>query len=150
MGEGEELAFRGDVPPVEAWKMLSDDPACFLLDVRTRPELSYVGLADLSSLSKQCWTVEWKHYPDMSVNPTFCPQVMQLIEENGATSVLFSCRSGSRSKDAALFLAEQERERVRHLALFNVATGFEGDLDSTGHRGKQNGWKASGLPWRQT
>jgi len=31
-----------------------------------------------------------------------------------------------------------------------VAGGFEGDLDGDGHRGSQNGWKASGLPWRQT
>jgi rhodanese-related sulfurtransferase len=32
---------------------------------------------------------------------------------------------------------------------FNVSGGFEGNLDGEGHRGGVNGWKASGLPWRQ-
>ncbi|MEM7686023.1 MAG: rhodanese-like domain-containing protein, partial [Pseudomonadota bacterium] len=32
----------------------------------------------------------------------------------------------------------------------NVAEGFEGDLDADGHRGTINGWKAHGLPWRQS
>ena len=33
---------------------------------------------------------------------------------------------------------------------FNVADGFEGNLDQTRHRGTSGGWKASGLPWVQT
>ena len=32
----------------------------------------------------------------------------------------------------------------------NVAEGFEGDLDSEGRRGRVNGWKVRGLPWRQS
>ena len=35
-------------------------------------------------------------------------------------------------------------------ACYNVAGGFEGDLDENGHRGRKNGWKAGGLPWRQS
>jgi len=33
---------------------------------------------------------------------------------------------------------------------FNIAGGFEGDLDAARHRGQINGWKAAGLPWTQT
>jgi len=33
---------------------------------------------------------------------------------------------------------------------YNIAGGFEGDLDSERHRGASNGWKAAGLPWKQT
>jgi rhodanese-related sulfurtransferase len=33
---------------------------------------------------------------------------------------------------------------------YNVAGGFEGDLDEERHRGQRNGWKALGLPWRQS
>jgi hypothetical protein len=33
---------------------------------------------------------------------------------------------------------------------YNVAGGFEGDLDSERHRGSKSGWKATGLPWRQS
>jgi len=31
-----------------------------------------------------------------------------------------------------------------------VADGFEGQLDSAGHRNALGGWKAAGLPWTQT
>ena len=33
---------------------------------------------------------------------------------------------------------------------FNVADGFEGPLDAQAKRGAAGGWKAAGLPWRQT
>jgi len=33
---------------------------------------------------------------------------------------------------------------------YNIAGGFEGDLDRERHRGSKNGWKAAGLPWKQT
>jgi rhodanese-related sulfurtransferase len=32
---------------------------------------------------------------------------------------------------------------------YNVLEGFEGGLDSEGHRGR-TGWRARGLPWRQS
>jgi hypothetical protein len=32
---------------------------------------------------------------------------------------------------------------------FNIAGGFEGDIDGNGHRGV-GGWKSAGLPWRQS
>jgi rhodanese-related sulfurtransferase len=33
---------------------------------------------------------------------------------------------------------------------YNVANGFEGQIDAAGHRGTLNGWKAEDLPWRQS
>ena len=33
---------------------------------------------------------------------------------------------------------------------YNVADGFEGELDQHKHRNSINGWKASGLPWTQS
>jgi rhodanese-related sulfurtransferase len=33
---------------------------------------------------------------------------------------------------------------------YNVANGFEGELDAHGHRNSVNGWKAAGLPWKQS
>ena len=32
---------------------------------------------------------------------------------------------------------------------FNLAGGFEGPLDNDGHRGRLDGWKVAGLPWKQ-
>ena len=33
--------------------------------------------------------------------------------------------------------------------VYNVADGFEGPPDASGHRGGTAGWKADRLPWRQ-
>jgi rhodanese-related sulfurtransferase len=59
--------------------------------------------------------------------------------------VLFLCRSGARSRSAAIALTQAGYGRA-----YNVAGGFEGDLDGDRHRGHKNGWKAAGLPWKQT
>ena len=32
---------------------------------------------------------------------------------------------------------------------YNMLDGFEGQLDEQGHRGS-NGWRALGLPWKQS
>jgi len=32
---------------------------------------------------------------------------------------------------------------------YNVAEGFEGDLNSDRQRGRIGGWKVAGLPWAQ-
>jgi rhodanese-related sulfurtransferase len=58
--------------------------------------------------------------------------------------VLFLCRSGARSRAAAVALTG-----LGFAKAFNVAGGFEGDPDGERHRGNINGWKAAGLPWRQ-
>ena len=55
------------------------------------------------------------------------------------------CRSGARSASAASALTEAGFSNC-----FNVAEGFEGDLDDSRHRGQANGWKARGLPWIQS
>jgi hypothetical protein len=34
--------------------------------------------------------------------------------------------------------------------VYNVVTGFEGDLDETHYRSTKNGWRFDGLPWEQT
>ncbi len=60
------------------------------------------------------------------------------------TPLLFLCRSGARSKSAAMAMA-----RAGYTRAYNVAGGFEGNLDGEGHRGGINVWKAAGLPWRQ-
>jgi len=34
--------------------------------------------------------------------------------------------------------------------VINISDGFEGDLDGQQHRGNINGWRHSGLAWRQS
>lgn len=139
----------GEVGPEAAWDGLASGGA-ILIDVRTRAEWSFVGLPDLSDRGAEPALIEWQRYPDMAVDPAFAEAALAAAARAGADTVYFLCRSGARSMRAALATAAAAAEAGRPLACFNVAEGFEGDLDETGRRGRRNGWKARGLPWRQS
>ena len=139
--------YAGDISAAEAWEQLQNDPKAQLIDVRTVAEWNFVGLPDLSSVGRRAHCVEWQSFPTGAQNPGFVPEAAQALGAAGAdksSPVLLLCRSGARSRAAAMALTAAGFEKA-----FNVAGGFEGDADGEGHRGNQNGWKASGLPWRQ-
>ncbi len=136
-----------DVPVEEVWARLKADAEAVLVDVRTRAEWTFVGVPDLSTLSKRVATVEWQTFPDSRVDPDFVGKVSELLEAAGVSKdaeVFFICRSGARSRAAAVAMTDAGYTRCR-----NVAEGFEGPLDATQKRGEVAGWKAAGLPWRQ-
>lgn len=135
--------YAGDILPKEAWELLEREPDAVLIDVRTAPEWHYVGAPDLAPLGRQAKFCEWVRFPDGAPNPRFVEQVAELAPDPEAP-VLFLCRSGVRSKGAAVALTEAGYARC-----YNIAEGFEGDKDGTGHRGKAGGWKVAGLPWVQ-
>jgi rhodanese-related sulfurtransferase len=140
--------YAGDVNPDQAWELLERDPKAQLVDVRTAAEWAFVGVPDLSSLGREPHRVEWQRYPDMSMNPDFVRDVTERIVRSGAdanTPILFLCRSGGRSRAAAMAMTAAGFSRA-----LNVAGGFEGDLDAARHRGVTSGWKAGHFPWRQS
>lgn len=144
---GNEGDYAGDIDSSQAWKFLSDDPKAQLVDVRTAAEWTFVGLPDLSSLGRAAHTIEWQSYPEMQINEDFSDIAADALRRAGAsedTPLLMLCRSGARSKAAAIALT---RAGFKHA--YNIAGGFEGNPDHDGHRGNVNGWKAAGLPWRQ-
>jgi rhodanese-related sulfurtransferase len=131
----------------ETWAKLTRDASAVLIDVRTIAEWAYVGLPDLSSISKRPVLVEWQSFPDERLNSAFIDRVAEALGPIGATKdteLLFICRSGVRSLKAARAMAAAGYARCR-----NVADGFEGPLDPERHRGRLAGWKAKGLPWVQ-
>ncbi|MBV9043742.1 MAG: rhodanese-like domain-containing protein [Alphaproteobacteria bacterium] len=138
-------AYAGDLSVEDAWELLKSDPRARLVDVRTSAEWNFVGLPDLSSLGKEVTLVEWQVFPTMQVNPAFATDAAQASGGAKDAPVLFICRSGARSRSAAVALTREGFTRA-----YNVAGGFEGDLDGERHRGHSNGWKAAGLPWKQT
>lgn len=140
----------GSVNPSEAWERLGKIPGAVLVDVRTWAELSFVGLPDLSGLGKAPVCVEWAAYPDMSINPRFVAALMEKFDGYAPSDLLFICRSGVRSLSAAEAVSIHLRASGMDWQCWNVAEGFEGDLDRLGHRGGLNGWKARGLAWRQS
>jgi rhodanese-related sulfurtransferase len=88
--------------------------------------------------------IEWVSFPDGARNPRF----QEELAEAGVgpdVPVAFLCRSGVRSVAAAELVAAAGFARA-----YNIAEGFEGGLDGDGHRGGAGGWKAAGLPWRQS
>ena len=137
------MAYAGDVTPDAAWRTLEEDPSAVLVDVRTDAEWAYVGNPDLSKLGKAVVRVSWQEFPGMEVNPNFVAELGSAGIEKDQT-LLFICRSGARSKSAALVMTDAGFTRCH-----NVAEGFEGDRDGDGHRGKVGGWRQRGLPWVQ-
>ena len=138
--------YAGDVAPEEAWRVLKSDSGAILVDVRTRPEWAFVGVADLSEAGKEPVLLEWQQFPTMSLNPGFVPDLAGALGAAGKnTPVFFLCRSGVRSRSAAIAMAKAGFE-----ACYNIIGGFEGELDAGRHRGGRSGWKAAGLPWVQS
>ena len=140
----------GEVNPDEAWRILVDDEFARLIDVRTRAEWSFVGVPDVRELGKTPLFIEWSSYPDMSVNPAFAAEVETAIGSENPATLLFICRSGARSLKAALTVTDHFARQGKEVTCLNVAEGFEGDVNASGHRGSHNGWKARGLTWRQS
>jgi rhodanese-related sulfurtransferase len=139
--------YGGDITSTEAWALLKSEPKAQLVDVRTSAEWNFVGVPDLSELGREVVCVEWQSFPTTAVNANFAVQTAEALRRAGAaeqTPVLFLCRSGARSRAAAIAMT-----RSGYSKAFNVAGGFEGDPDEERHRGMRNGWKAANLPWRQ-
>lgn len=127
-------AYAGDLTPAEAFAVLGAIPGARLIDVRTQPEIEFVGLVP-DSLH-----IPWQVYPEMQINPGFAEQI--LTRANSDDVLLFLCRSGARSVAAASFMAARGCSRC-----YNVLEGFEGGKDAQGRRGFREGWKVAGLPW---
>lgn len=142
-----DAAYAGDASPKATFEAMADQAHAQLIDVRTTAEWAYVGAPDLKGLGKEAIRVEWQVFPHMGVNSDFVARVVAALEARGtpaSASLYFLCRSGVRSKAAAIAMTE-----AGYPACFNVAGGFEGPPDAEGHRGRVSGWKADGLPWTQ-
>lgn len=141
------MTYAGDVTVDECWKELQQEESAQLVDVRTVPEWSFVGVPRLDSLNKEAIFVEWQQYPHMGVNPAFVQLVEERLAAAGAdksSKIFMLCRSGVRSISAAQAMTEAGFKNA-----FNILNGFEGDKDAAGQRASLAGWKFSQLPWSQ-
>ncbi|AEK56952.1 MULTISPECIES: rhodanese-like domain-containing protein [Acidithiobacillus] len=125
----------GDLTPEEAHQLLREHPKAKLVDVRSHPELDFAGFIE------GCCHVPWQLYPGMTPNPHFDEEIRRVAQPD--EFLLLLCRTGGRSLAAAEHLAEQGYQHC-----FNILGGMEGKPDASGQRGKIEGWKASGLPWK--
>lgn len=128
------LPYAGALMPAEAHALMQ--AGAKLVDVRTRPELLYVGRVPGSVL------LEWQTYPGNLQNPHFLDELAQAVEPGD--TLMFLCRSGARSHWAAAAAAQAGWGDS-----YNVLEGFEGDKDPAQHRSTLGGWRKAGLPWVQ-
>jgi rhodanese-related sulfurtransferase len=129
------VPYAGALLPSEAHRLMQ--AGVKLVDVRTKPELLYVGKVP------GALEVEWQTYPGSKPNPEFIGELAASAKKD--EPVMFICRSGARSHGAA-----EAALRAGWKETYNVLEGFEGDKDSTGHRNAVNGWRKAGLPWVQS
>ncbi len=124
--------------PKEAYAFLQATPDALLIDVRSEIEFLFVG-HPVGAIH-----VSWNDGPDWEVNPHFVGEVKKLAGNGGQRPILLICRSGNRSEAAGEALLAAGFTEV-----YNVAHGFEGELDDNHHRNSISGWRFDGLPWQQ-
>jgi len=117
---------------------LAQNPEAVLLDVRTAPEVQFVGAPTVAN---------WRHisltlFPPTQPDPEFLPKVAAQIRPDQPIYCL--CKVGGRSAAAAQMLLSAGYSQV-----FNVSHGFDGAQNSERQRRSVNGWVAEGLPWAQ-
>ena len=136
--KAEGRGYEGEVTPEEAYRLMQEVGAR-LVDVRTQAERDFVGYPGVGEQH-----VAWETYPGMVVNPDFSDHLRQAVGADAEQYLVFMCRSGGRSANAAEAMTQRGYPHC-----FNLIGGFEGGKDEQGHRGTKAGWKAEGLPWGQ-
>ncbi len=133
------------ISPKEAMKLISDEPTSLLIDVRSHMEFLFIG-HPVGAVH-----IPWIDEPDWEINPHFVREVRQLmlggLANDGSgkhVPIILICRSGKRSYEAGEVLVKKG-----FCNIYNVAEGFEGELDSDHHRSTLGGWRYEGLPWEQ-
>ena len=139
----------------EAYKTIEQhSQEVLFVDVRTRAEVEFVGSPDLVDAlvpylenNLSAWNHNAQRY-QKTINEQFARQLAVELRNNGLNKqspVIFICRSGGRSAQAAS-LATQ----LGYTQAYSVVDGFEGDTAKNGlAKGQRviNGWKNNQLPW---
>ncbi len=139
----------------EAYKMLNENQGIVFIDVRTRAEVAFLGMATGVDANIPYMTVgdwdEWdekKHNFKLFPNSNFLPYFNEYIAEHGLnkdSTVILICRSGNRSSGATNLLAQ-----VGYKQIYSIVDGFEGTnpVDKNNPTNQSlKGWKKSNLPW---
>ena len=119
-----ELPYEGALLPDEALTLLQEAPDAKLVDVRSRAEWDWVGRIPGAV------EIEWQSYPGMRHNPDFTNYLCSQVDKESL--VMFICRSGGRSHQAAATATE-----IGYTSCYNILEGFEGEKDAERPSGHQ-------------
>lgn len=142
----------------EAYEMKTAQPdAVLFLDVRTRQEVHYLGMADQidANIPYRFDSLTWytKRGGEFGSyrkpkNPDFTAAVENALQSKGLTKdspIIIMCTSGSRAPYAAKTL-----HRAGFTQVYTQVEGFEGIKAKSGpNKGHRvvSGWRFEGLPW---
>ena len=101
------LPYEGALLPDEAYEIMQSAPGARLVDVRTRAEMDWVGYIP------EAVEIEWATYPSMKPNPHFIVELEQAVDKEAL--VMFICRSGARSHNAAIAATQRSEEHTSEL-----------------------------------
>jgi rhodanese-related sulfurtransferase len=130
----------------------SQNGKVLFLDVRTRAEAQFLGMADgveakVPYVEFQEFMTDWdenRGFYKLEPFSDLAPEVERRLKAKGLgrnDTILLICRSGERSSRAADLL-----ESLGYTKVYTVLNGFEGELSAESRR-NINGWKNDGLPW---
>lgn len=132
-----ENDFDGSISPIQAYELQQKYPHDIsFIDIRSNEERVFTGYI------QNILHFTWASGTSLVRNPRFTKEVEHKIKKDSI--VLLLCRSGQRSKLAAIALKSAGFEHV-----YNINEGFEGDLNENQQRNQVNGWKFHQLPWIQ-
>lgn len=130
-----QLAYAGIVTPTQAWALFQAGKAV-IVDIRTKEELHFVGQVP------GALHIAWATGTAKNRNPRFVKELEAKLHKQ--QTILLLCRSGKRSAEAAEVATKAGFSKV-----YNIAQGFEGDLNAQQQRGSLGGWRYANLPWQQ-
>jgi rhodanese-related sulfurtransferase len=148
MSEKPGAGYAGDIAAKAAYEDLAKTPGATLIDVRTAAEWVYVGVPLLAGIGKTPLLVEWDEFPSGELVPDFVERLTVELDKQRVpreAPLYFLCRSGNRSRHAAILATQAGYARA-----YNIELGFEGRLSPERHRMTAGSWKAEGLPWVQS
>ena len=131
----------------EAFDLLKEDEHAVLIDVRTNKELFEVGIPDLREIGKETYKIEWRNSILLGSQKRFLNDFNKNLSHHDEAKYLFICRSGIRSKFAALTVEESFKSGNYNGMCFNIEDGFEGFEQPSVYPQNPTGWKNLGLPW---
>ena len=107
-----------NISALQAFDILCKQELSHLVDVRTFAEWNFVGVPDLNKIKKQVNFISIYNFPNMEVNENFEKTLTTKIPQK-ENSVIFICRSGSRSKAGA-----EIAMKIGYKQVYNVIDGF--------------------------
>lgn len=140
--------------PAEAHKMVTSNNNVLFVDVRSRVEIQYFGIADGVDANIPLYYVDQWHWNKLNErfsrtnNKDFVKSLERRLAEKKLTKadpIIFICKSGARSKRAAKAIYKEGFKNV-----YIIPTGFDGGKAKSGPKKGQRvieGWKFDGLPW---